>query len=173
MGPRPFFENQITLHGTLVWIGSEGILLLGEAGAGKSTAALGLMGEGAQLVADDVVVAKRLGSKLIGTAPPVLKGILAVPELGIFDIRDVFGPEFYKPYSGITRCIEIGRFDETTGFVFDREILGVSLPRIYREPRRPRNRPMLPPTIDFGGLKRSESRFLQFHSEVLAASRLI
>lgn len=50
----------ITIHGVLVDVFGEGILITGESGIGKSEAALELIRRGHRLVSDDVVEIKRV-----------------------------------------------------------------------------------------------------------------
>ena len=42
-----------TIHASGVWFENKGILILGESGSGKSSLALSLVANGAQLVCDD------------------------------------------------------------------------------------------------------------------------
>lgn len=66
-----------TVHGVLVDIYGEGILIMGESGIGKSEVALELIHRGHRLVSDDVVEIKRINeSTLLGSAP-TLRGILS------------------------------------------------------------------------------------------------
>ena len=59
-----------TLHGELVEVYGEGVLILGESGVGKSETALELVKRGHRLVADDLVEVRRVSSKaLVGQRP--------------------------------------------------------------------------------------------------------
>ena len=59
---------RISIHGVLVDVYGEGILIMGESGIGKSEAALELIKRGHRLVADDVVEIKKVSDEtLIGT----------------------------------------------------------------------------------------------------------
>ncbi|MBN66526.1 MAG: hypothetical protein CMM94_03035 [Rickettsiales bacterium] len=64
------------------WFGN-GILLLGESGAGKSEAALRLLHAGAELVADDITLLREKDGKLLASAPTSLQGMLEVRGVGI------------------------------------------------------------------------------------------
>lgn len=72
-----------TLHATAVAIDGQGVLLLGRSGSGKSDLALRLMDRGAELVADDRVVAEARGGRLWLCAPPRLAGLIELRGLGV------------------------------------------------------------------------------------------
>ena len=71
------------LHGTVVAIGSRGILLRGASGAGKSDLALRLIAQGAVLVADDQVQLERLGDRLLASPPDSIAGLIELRGIGI------------------------------------------------------------------------------------------
>jgi HPr kinase/phosphorylase len=82
----------ISMHGVLVDVYGAGVLMLGDSGIGKSECALDLVVRGHRLVADDVVVIKRIfPNKLIGLAAELLQDLMEVRGLGIINIRDLFG----------------------------------------------------------------------------------
>ena len=59
----------ISIHGVLVDVFGEGVLIMGESGIGKSEAALELLKRGHRLVSDDVVEISRVSDvTLVGTA---------------------------------------------------------------------------------------------------------
>jgi serine kinase of HPr protein (carbohydrate metabolism regulator) len=76
----------LQLHATTVEIGGAGVLLRGAPGSGKSDLALRLIGEGAQLVADDRTDIEAVGGRLIARAPETIAGLLEVRGLGIVEI---------------------------------------------------------------------------------------
>ncbi len=59
------------------------MLILGRAGAGKSSLALQLMALGAQLVADDQTVVQRREEHLIASAPETIRGQIEARGIGI------------------------------------------------------------------------------------------
>ena len=64
----------ISIHGVLVDVYGEGVLITGESGIGKSEAALELIKRGHRLVTDDVVEIRKVSDEtLIGTAPEIRK----------------------------------------------------------------------------------------------------
>ncbi|HAW49430.1 TPA: HPr(Ser) kinase/phosphatase [bacterium] len=88
-------------YGTLVDIYGIGVLLIGEHSVGKSECALELVERGHRLVADDRILIKRIGNKLIGTAPKSTVNIMEIRGIGIIDIKEMFG------YSAICEKKEI------------------------------------------------------------------
>lgn len=84
--------ERTTMHGVLVEIYGEGVLLLGNSGVGKSETAIELVKRGHRLIADDAVEIKRVSSKtLIGTAPELIRHFIELRGIGIVDVRHIFG----------------------------------------------------------------------------------
>ncbi|MFO1209558.1 MAG: serine kinase [Amaricoccus sp.] len=81
--------DSLTVHGSAVAFAGRGILILGASGAGKSQLALGLIGRGAALVADDRVVLTRRGAALVATAPAAIAGLVEARGLGILRLPAV------------------------------------------------------------------------------------
>ena len=64
----------ISVHGVLVDVYGEGVLITGESGIGKSEAALELIKRGHRLVTDDVVELRKVSEDtLVGSAPDITK----------------------------------------------------------------------------------------------------
>lgn len=100
-------EAENAVHGVLISINGFGVLLEGEAGVGKSETALSLVSKGHKLVADDVVLIKTRGGKLLGEAPDKFSGLLAVRDLGLIDVAAIFGKSSVKRTSRIDLVIEL------------------------------------------------------------------
>jgi serine kinase of HPr protein (carbohydrate metabolism regulator) len=71
------------IYATCVAIASQGVLLLGKSGAGKSDLALRLIDRGASLVSDDQVCLQKKGNMIIANAPAAIKGLLEIRGIGI------------------------------------------------------------------------------------------
>jgi serine kinase of HPr protein (carbohydrate metabolism regulator) len=72
-----------TLHASCVVKDGRAILLSGRSGSGKSDLALRLIDRGAVLVSDDYTIVRRVGGKLLASAPPNIAGKLEVRGMGI------------------------------------------------------------------------------------------
>lgn len=95
---------RISIHGVLVDVYGEGVLIMGESGIGKSEAALELIKRGHRLVTDDVVEIKKVSDDtLIGTAPDITRHFIELRGIGIIDVKTLFGVESVKD----TQCIDL------------------------------------------------------------------
>lgn len=111
------FAPSITVHGVLVDIYGEGVLITGESGIGKSEAALELVRRGHRLVADDAVTIKRINdTTLIGSAPEITKYLLEVRGIGIIDIKMLFGAESVLESANIDLVIKLSDWNGKAEF---------------------------------------------------------
>ena len=102
----------VTLHGVLVDVYGEGILIMGESGIGKSETALELVKRGHRLVADDAVEIRRVSQQtLVGSCPEVLKHFIELRGVGIIDIKQMFGVESVKVTQQIDLVIKLENWD--------------------------------------------------------------
>lgn len=84
----------MTIHGVLVDVYGEGVLIMGESGIGKSEAALELIKRGHRLVTDDVVEIRKVSDEtLVGTSPAITKHFIELRGIGIIDVKALFGVE--------------------------------------------------------------------------------
>lgn len=99
---------RISIHGVLVDVYGEGILIMGESGIGKSEAALELIKRGHRLVTDDVVEIKKVSDDtLIGTAPDITRHFIELRGIGIIDVKTLFGVESVKNTQSIDLVIKL------------------------------------------------------------------
>lgn len=80
-----------TIHGVLMDLYGIGVLVIGESGIGKSETALSLIERGHRLVADDAVTITRIGDRLDGTSPEVIRYFMEVRGIGIIDVKAMYG----------------------------------------------------------------------------------
>ena len=85
---------RISIHGVLVDVYGEGVLIMGESGIGKSEAALELIHRGHRLVSDDVVEIRKISDDtLLGTSPDITRHFIELRGIGIVDVKTLFGVE--------------------------------------------------------------------------------
>lgn len=103
---------RISIHGVLVDVYGEGLLIMGESGIGKSEAALELIKRGHRLVSDDVVEIKRVSDEtLIGSAPDITRHFIELRGIGIIDVKTLFGVESVKNTQSIDLVIKLEEWD--------------------------------------------------------------
>jgi len=137
---------RITLHGVLVEVYGEGILLIGESGIGKSETALELIKRGHRLIADDAVEIKRPSRRtLVGSAPEIIRYFMELRGIGVINARRIFGIGAVKPTERIDLVVKLELWEK--GKAYDRlgvdtefkEILGVLVPCLTVPVRPGRN----------------------------------
>ena len=103
----------ISIHGVLVDVYGEGVLIMVESGIGKSEAALELITRGHRLVTDDVVEIRRVSDEtLIGTAPDITRHFIELRGIGIIDVKTLFGVESVKETQGIDMVIKLEEWNK-------------------------------------------------------------
>ena len=138
-----------TKHGVLVDVFGVGVLITGESGVGKSECALELIKRGHLLVADDVVDIARVGHKLRGESPEIVRDFMELRGIGIVDIKLIFGIGAVMRKKTIDMVIHLELW--TPGKDYDRlgnkektmDILGVEVPLINVPVRSGRNLAMI------------------------------
>lgn len=102
----------ISVHGVLVDVYGEGVLITGESGIGKSEAALELVKRGHRLVTDDVVEIRKVSDDtLIGSAPDVTKHLIELRGIGIVDVKMLFGVSSVRDTQSIDLVIRLEEWD--------------------------------------------------------------
>lgn len=103
----------ITVHGVLVDVYGEGVLITGESGIGKSEAALELIKRGHRLVTDDVVEIRKVSEDtLIGKAPEITKHFIEIRGIGIVDVKTLFGVSSVKEDQEIDLVIRLSEWSK-------------------------------------------------------------
>ncbi len=128
---------RVSMHGVLVEVNGEGILILGESGVGKSETALEIVKRGHRLIADDQVEIRKISdTTLVGSAPEVIRHLIEIRGIGILDVKELYGVSSVKPQEQIDFVINLEMWDEKK--TYDRlgltdettEILGIDIPSI-------------------------------------------
>ena len=143
---KKYLAPRVTLHGVLVEIYGEGVLLMGDSGIGKSETALELIKRGHRLIADDAVEIKRVNRDLLtGSAPELIRYYMEVRGIGVINVRHLYGMAAVKPESTVDLVVQMESWEE--GKAYDRlgltdestEILGLTLPQVTIPVRPGRN----------------------------------
>lgn len=98
----------ISIHGVLVDVFGEGVLITGESGIGKSEAALELIKRGHRLVTDDAVEIRKVSDDtLVGSAPDITKHFIELRGIGIVDVKTLYGVASVKDTQSIDLVIHV------------------------------------------------------------------
>ncbi|MFK7943620.1 MAG: HPr kinase/phosphorylase [Paracoccaceae bacterium] len=117
-------EAATHLHGSAIAVGSQGLLIIGAPGTGKSTLALDMIARGAQLVSDDQVAVQAEGARLMLSAPDPIAGLIEARGVGILKMP-------YLPAARLHLMVDLDR--ETPGRLPERKdhcLLGHQVPVI-------------------------------------------
>lgn len=138
---KPFLEDSFaphaTLHGSLADVYGVGLLFIGRSGIGKSECVLDLVERGHRLVADDVVMVRKLGQDvLIGRGHDQAKHYMEIRGVGLIDIAALFGIRAVRQQKRIEVVVQLDDWDSSTPY--DRtgldgeetKILDVPLPKV-------------------------------------------
>ncbi|MCP3677232.1 MAG: HPr(Ser) kinase/phosphatase [Deltaproteobacteria bacterium] len=129
-----------TIHGVLIGVQGVGVLIIGKSGIGKSECALDLILRGHRLVADDVVIVKKMPrDTLYGTPAEILKYHMEIRGLGILNIKDLFGITAIREVKRVDIVVEMVQwapdgsyerlgFDEDTYSILDVELPHITIP---------------------------------------------
>lgn len=118
----------ISVHGVLVDVYGEGVLITGESGIGKSEAALELIRRGHRLVTDDVVELRKVSDEtLVGSAPDITKHFIELRGIGIVDVKALFGASSVKDTQQVDLVIRLEEWDK------DKEYDRLGLEQEYTE----------------------------------------
>lgn len=131
-----------TVHAVLMDLYGVGVLVLGESGIGKSETALELIERGHRLVADDAVTITRIGDRLDGTSPEVIRYFMEVRGIGIIDVKAMYGAGAVQLVKTIDMIVRLEEWNDRT--TYNRlgtpdetySILGVKKP-LYVVPVKP------------------------------------
>lgn len=104
--------QEIAIHGVCVNVSGIGILLRGKSGVGKSETAHTLIGRGHRLVADDIVVLKKLSPQtLLGSHNEKNKEFLALRSIGLMNVVRLYGRAAFQEETRIALDIELTKWE--------------------------------------------------------------
>src|SRR5690606_35795312 len=104
---------EITIHGVCMNVSGIGIIIRGKSGVGKSETAHTLIRRGHRLVADDVIVLKKLSQHtLLGSHDNNTREFLALRSIGLINVVRLYGRKAFQDETRISLDIELTRWRE-------------------------------------------------------------
>lgn len=105
----------IAVHGVCINVYGMGILLRGNSGVGKSETAHTMIGRGHRLVADDIVVLKKLSPRtILGTHDGKTKEFLALRSIGLLNVVRLYGRKAFQDETRIALDIELTKWQKNS-----------------------------------------------------------
>ena len=102
---------ETAVHGVCMNVFGMGILIRGDSGVGKSETAHTLIGRGHRLVADDIVILKRISaSTLLGTHDEKTKEFLALRSIGLLNVVRSYGQKAFQNETRIALEIHLTKW---------------------------------------------------------------
>lgn len=105
------------LHGTLLKVYGEGILITGQSGIGKSELALDLIKRGHIFIADDAIDVINLAGELIAVSPQITQSFMEVRGLGIINVKEMLGIQAISNSSNIDLILELVELEKVKASV--------------------------------------------------------
>lgn len=91
------FAESTTRHGCMLDYRGVGVLIMGDSGSGKSEVAIGLLERGGALVADDMVILRKVGGELVASTKEFSRGFIEMRGIGIINVANIFGLGCIRP----------------------------------------------------------------------------
>lgn len=105
------------IHGVAMDVFGMGVLITGPSSVGKSECALELIERGHRLIADDVVILRRIGKgDLVASSSPRLGYHMEIRGIGIIDIETLFGVRAVRDEEIVSLVIRMERWTNDTPY---------------------------------------------------------
>jgi HPr kinase/phosphorylase len=100
------------VHGVMMDVFGMGVLIQGQSGVGKSETGLELIERGHRLIADDVVVLRRVSKNiLIAETPPNIGYHMEIRGIGIIDVELLFGVRAVREATRLSLVVKLEPWD--------------------------------------------------------------
>ena len=130
-------QKPVRVHGTLLSIFGEGVLVIGKSGIGKSELALDLVNRKHLFIGDDAIDIISLAGVPIGKAPRSSREFIEVRGVGIINIKGMFGIQTLLNSNSIDLVVELIKLDDVKSSIerlgksySSKELAGVDVPLI-------------------------------------------
>lgn len=132
------FAVHVDVHGVFMDVFGVGVLIIGDAGLGKSELGLELISRGHRLIADDVVDFYLVAPYIvIGCGVPLLQNLMEVRGIGLLDIRSLFGEMSVRPKMRLSLVVQLiprdifdQHFERLSTQVQEHDVLGVKIRKV-------------------------------------------
>jgi HPr kinase/phosphorylase len=106
---------EITIHGVCVNVSGIGVIIRGKSGVGKSETAHTLIQRGHRLVADDVIVLKKINPEtILATHDGKTKEFIALRSVGLINVSRLYGRSAFQEETRLVLDIELTKWQDQT-----------------------------------------------------------
>lgn len=100
------------VHGVMVEVFGLGVMIQGKSGVGKSECALELVDRGHLLIADDIIMVRKVSrGRLFAEPAPNLRYHMEIRGVGIIDAERLFGVRSVRDESEISLIVQLEKWD--------------------------------------------------------------
>lgn len=130
------FAETTNIHGCMISYRGVGLLVIGESGAGKSEAAIGLIEAGGALVADDKVRIRKANKRLVASTEDFGKGFIEMRGVGIINVGNLYGLGAIRDESEVDLIVQLrpesdlNKVDRVGAVREEYDVLGVGVPLV-------------------------------------------
>ncbi len=104
---------EITIHGVCVNVSGIGVIIRGKSGVGKSETAHTLIQRGHRLVADDVIVLKKINPEtILATHDEKTKEFIALRSVGLINVSRLYGRSAFQDETRLVLDIELTKWQD-------------------------------------------------------------
>lgn len=106
---------EITIHGVCVNVSGIGVIIRGKSGVGKSETAHTLIQRGHRLIADDVIVLKKINPEtILATHDGKTKEFIALRSVGLINVSRIYGRSAFQEETRLVLDIELTKWQDQT-----------------------------------------------------------
>lgn len=130
------FAETTNIHGCMISYRGIGMLIMGQSGAGKSEAAVGLIERGAALVADDKVKIKKANGQLVASTENFSRGFIEMRGVGIINVANIYGLGSIRDESKVELIVflkpesDLNNVDRVGATRKEYDVLGIGVPYV-------------------------------------------
>jgi HPr kinase/phosphorylase len=117
----------------LIRVYDKGIFIIGKPGVGKSRLAYRLLNRGHRFVGDDAVDISLKKKRLIGRAPPAIRGLLWLNGVGLVEVKRHWGKKAILNQQSIDFLLKL-EIECQISHLGTETLLGITLPCLWISP---------------------------------------
>jgi HPr kinase/phosphorylase len=133
---REKIAHSLSMHGALVNVFGNGVIITGDSGTGKTMCSCELVKRGHAWIADDSIEIEKRGALLYGRSHDLIKQLIDMKHTGIVDAKQILGAEVILDETIINLMVEFKKESDIRkwegGYPAGtlKEIMGVKIPYV-------------------------------------------